>query len=103
MSDRPGVPTTTKTSHFDIADTEQATHVYIKQSSLCPTFEGPYPVVSRPSRSTIQVKLSVKKDGTPVYQTYHWSWCKPAVLREGAQEAERPRPGRPSKSPPTSV
>ena len=99
MADRPGKPTTTQKVMFDISDTEKASHVYIKQAdkkSLCPSFEGPYPIVSRPTRSTIVVKLSVKKDGSDHLQTYHWSWCKPAVMREDAQTASRPRPGRPS-------
>ena len=45
----------------------------------------------------ITVKLSIKKDGTPHLQTYNWNLCKIAHLREGAQEATRPRPGRPAK------
>ena len=59
--------------------------------------------VSRPSRSTVQVQLSVKRDGTPHLQSYHWSWCKPAVMRSGAEEASRPRPGRPSSDPKPTV
>ena len=105
LSDRPGPPHAKKVS-FDISDTNSATHVYIKQAdpkSLSPTFEGPYKVVSRPSRSTVQVQLSVKRDGTPHLQSYHWSWCKPAVMRSGAEEASRPRPGRPSSDPKPSV
>ena len=42
--------------------------------------------------------MSVKKDGSPVLQTYNWAWLKVAHLRDGAESASRPRPGRPSNA-----
>ena len=106
LSDRPGTQTTTRDTRVKLPQTELATHVYIKKAepkSLCPSFEGPYKIVDRPSNTTVTLQLSVKKDGTPVLQTYNWSWLKIAHLRDGAGEASRPRPGRPRKIPsPTS-
>ena len=62
--------------------------------ALCPKFEGPYAIVSRPSRSQVTVKLGLFKDSRVRSQTYHWSSCKPAVMREGALEGQRPQLGR---------
>ena len=102
LHDRPGIPTSTKVSNLDISATNNATHVYIKvdkPESLCPKFEGPYPIHSRPSRSTITVVLGKKKDGELRLATYHWSSAKIAHLREGFVEAQRPSLGRPLKNP----
>ena len=85
----------------DITFTDNATHVYIKvdqPKSLCPRFEGPYEIHSRPSRSTIEVVLGCKKDGSLRLQKYHWSSAKIAHMREGASVAQRPRLGRPLNS-----
>ena len=100
LSDRPGLQNP-KAEHKVMPGVDQASHVYIKSAdpqSLCPAFEGPYPVVDRPSYSTVTVRLSYKKDGSPHLQTYNWNRCKIAHLREGAEAAARPRPGRPSKA-----
>ena len=74
-----------------------------KPESLCPKFEGPYPIHSRPSRSTITVELGKKKNGDLRLQTYHWSSAKVAHLRDGFVAAQRPKLGRPSKLPDTSL
>ena len=90
----------TKTDFNDISHTNNATHVYIKvdnPQSLCPRFEGPYRIHSRPSRSTIEVILGRKKNGDLRLSTYHWSSAKVAYLRDGAADAERPKLGRPPK------
>ena len=101
LHDHPGIKTSTKTTNLDISFTQNATHVYIKvdkPQSLCPKFEGPYKIHSRPSRSTIQVILGYKKNGDLRLQTYHWSSAKIAHMREGALAAQRPKLGRPPKS-----
>ena len=57
-------------------------------------FEGPYQIISRPSRSTVEVRIGSFVDGKPRLQTYNWSSCKIAHLREGAPEGQRPKLGR---------
>ena len=86
----------------DISETESATHVYVKLDkplSLQPKWEGPFRIISRPSRSQITVKLGLIRDGSLRKQTYHWHSCKVANMRKGAEEAERPQLGRPPKFP----
>ena len=99
LHDRPGVKMSSQIKHNDITYTDNAPHVYIKvdkPQSLCPRFEGPYEIHSRPSRSTIEVVLGCKKDGSLRLQKYHWSSAKIAHMREGASVAQRPKLGRPS-------
>ena len=99
--DRPAMPMSGKRETFDIDNTLDVTHVYVKvdnPQSLCPKFEGPYEVYSRPSRSQVEVKIGEFKDTRPRLLTFHWSSCKPANLREGAQVASRPKLGRPPGS-----
>ena len=101
LADRPPVPTSGEKAKFDIEDTESATHVYVKvdnPQSLCPKFEGPYEIYSRPSRSQVELKIGMFKDNRPRLLTFHWSACKVANLREGAQAAARPALGRKPKT-----
>ena len=98
--DKPAMPMSGKKETFDITDTEKATHVYVKvdnPQSLCPKFEGPYEIYSRPSRSQIEVKIGMFKDGRPRLLTFHWSACQVANLRQGAVPASRPALGRKPK------
>ena len=79
---------------------KNVTHVYVKVDkldSLYPKFEGPYRVMSRPSRSTVEVKIGVFKSGETHTLTFHWSLCKPAFMREDATEGSRPMLGRKPK------
>ena len=103
LADRQPVPTSGKREFINIEDqTQDVTHVYVKvdkPESLCPKFEGPYKVVSRPSRSTVEVQVGVFKSGEPRTLTFHWTLCKPAHMREGALESRRPMLGRPPKKP----
>ena len=60
LESNPAMQTSAKTIINDISATERATHVYIKREdpkSLTPRFEGPFEIVSRPSRTQIQVRL----------------------------------------------
>ena len=103
ISSRPAIPTSTVVEPLDISHTEKAKHVYVKveePSGLSPRFEGPYPVVSRPSRSTVQLRIGSYADGQPRLQTYSWNSCKIAYLRDDAQIAVRPKRGRPPKAQP---
>ena len=102
LADRPPVQTSGKREFLDIEnETANVTHVYVKvdkPDSLCPKFEGPYKVISRPSRSTVEVKIGMFKSGEPRTLTFHWSLCKPAFMREDATEGSRPMLGRKPKS-----
>ena len=104
MADRKPVPMSGTRYKKDITNTESVTHVYVKRAnplSLMPKFEGPFEIYSRPTRSTIEIKIGVnKKDDSPRLLTVHWSSCKPAYLREDAKAASRPDRGRkPSERP----
>ena len=108
LASRPPVETSSPVDKKGIDHTLTATHVYVKQAnpqSLCPKFEGPYEIVSRPSRSTITVKIGMFANGEPRLLTLHWSSCKVAHMREGAESGSRPnlgrRPGQASTSSPS--
>ena len=97
ISAKPAIQTTSVSNPIDVSITNKATHVYVKvedPQGLASRFEGPYPVVSRPSRSTVQVRIGSYVNGTPRLQIYNWKSCKIAHMREGAQDGERPRLGR---------
>ena len=77
--------------------TENATHVYVKVAnpkSLCPKFEGPFAIESRPSRSQVKVRVGSYANGEPRFLTLHWSSCKIAHVRQNFQEGSRPNIGR---------
>ena len=106
MSANPALQTSTVTSPIDIEFTNKATHVYVKidnPTGLSGRFEGPYEIVSRPSRSQVEVRVGSFASGAPRLQTYSWSSCKVAHLRQGQPEGSRPALGRkPNPKPPTS-
>ena len=106
MSANPALQTSTVTSPIDIEFTNKATHVYVKidnPTGLSGRFEGPYEIVSRPSRSQVGVRVGSFASGAPRLQTYSWSSCKVAHLRQGQPEGSRPALGRkPNPKPPTS-
>ena len=98
MSAQPALQTSTTVNPIDISQTENATHVYVKVAnpkSLCPKFEGPFAIESRPSRSQVKVRVGSYANGEPRFLTLHWSSCKIAHLREGSGEASRNPLGRP--------
>ena len=106
LESKPAMQTSAKTIINDISATERATHVYIKREdpkSLTPRFEGPFEIVSRPSRTQIQVRLGSYANGTPRLAVYSWHSCKIAHLREGFVEGSRPTLGRkPARPEPTT-
>ena len=102
LSDRPGVPMSGKRESANIQHTESATHVYVKidnPKNLGSKFEGPYEILERPSRSTVKIKVGTYHNNEPRTLVFHWSACKVANMRENAIAAERPKLGRPKKSP----
>ena len=46
----------------------------------------------------MEVRIGSFVDGSPRLQTYSWSSCKVAHMREGAPEGQRPKLGRPAKA-----
>ena len=101
MEAKPALQTSSKSNEIDISATDSATHVYVKidePRGLSARFEGPYEIVSRPSRSQVEVRIGSYVTGEPRLATYHWSSCKVAHMRESASEGSRPKLGRPSKT-----
>ena len=102
MSDKPALPTSATVNPIDISFTNKAPHVYVKvdePKGLSPRFEGPFLITSRPSRSQVEVRLGSYANGNPRLAVFHWSSCKIAHMREGAEAGERPKLGRPPKNP----
>ena len=103
-NNRPAVPTTLNTTnpHVDTLP-DSVTHVYVRQydtRGLSSKFVGPFPVTSRPSRSTIEIKVGTNKNGTNRLEIRHISDVKVAYLRDDAVVATRPKRGRPPKPTP---
>ena len=97
MSAKPAPPTTAKPNPIDISETDSATHVYVKVENplgLSSKFEGPYRIISRPSRTQVQVRVGSFVNGLPRLLTFNWSSCKIAHMRSEAQEGARPNLGR---------
>ena len=77
------------------------THVYTRQHDtrgLQSHYRGPFKILSRPSRSTILIKVGTNRDGSERTELRNWQDVKSAYLREGTADAERPKRGRPSKT-----
>ena len=98
-----------------VEPSQNITHVYTRQhdvKGLHSHYKGPFRILSRPSQSTIIIKVGQNRDGTDRTELRNWQDCKCAYLREGVQDAARPKRGRPAKpttptspssaSPPTS-
>ena len=105
MSDKPPVQTSAPFTANNLDHTKDATHVYVKKAnplSLEAKFEGPFEILSRPSRSTITVKIGVHADGSVRTLTLNWNSCKIAHMREGAAAGSRPALGRPQTRPSSS-
>ena len=97
LENRPALQTSSTAEPIDIATTEKATHVYVKvhePRGLNPRFEGPFEIVSRPSRTQLEVKIGAYANGEPRLSVYNWSSCKIAHLREDFVEGSRPKLGR---------
>ena len=78
---------------------ESVTHVYTRQhnvTGLQPQFCGPFPVVSRPSRSQVKIRVGFDKQNQPRYEIRNWRDLK-ILENSDLPAAERPKRGRPSK------
>ena len=85
-----------------------ATHVYVKEDKskttpLAPRWSGPYPILDRPSNSTLKIKIGTYASGQTRTQIVHWNNCRVAFMRDGQKEASRPKLGRPPQVPPNFV
>ena len=79
---------------------ESVTHVYAKKydvKGLGSKWIGPFAVLSRPSRSQIEIKVGLNANGAVRKELRHISDLKVAYLRDGARQASRPKRGRPLK------
>ena len=81
------------------------THVYTKQhntTGLQAPYCGPFPIVERPSRSTVKIKVGLTKSGEDRCELRHWRDLKVAHMGEATPEASRPARGRPSAPKPST-
>ena len=56
-------------------NTVNATHVYVKidqPQNLGEKWAGPYPIIDRPSNSTIQIRVGFYKSGLPRVELHSW-------------------------------
>ena len=61
-------------------------------------YSGPFPVVSRPTRSTVKIKVGLTRAGEDRHEVRHWRDLKVAHMAPDAKEAARPMRGRPVKT-----
>ena len=97
LENSPALQTSSTPKELDISETDAVSHVYVKveePKGLAPRFEGPFEVISRPSRSQVQVRIGSYVSGEPRLLTYHWSSCKIAHMRKDAAVGSRPNLGR---------
>ena len=102
MSAQPALPTSSVPNPLDVSVTDAASHVYVKienPKGLSRRYEGPFEIISRPSRSQVEVRIGSYASGVPRLQTYNWESCKIAHLRADAKSASRPNLGRKPKTP----
>ena len=83
------------------------THVYTKQhatTGLQPSYCGPFPIISKPTKSSVQIRVGHFTNGQPKYEVRNIRDLKVAHLGPESEEASRPKRGRPPKSvpPPSS-
>ena len=107
MAAKPALQTSTVSNPIDTAFTDKAKRVYVKldnPTGLSGPFEGPFPIISRPSRSQVQVKIGSYADGRPRLQTYNWDSCKISNDRPGQEDGTRSALGRrPAPKPPVTT
>ena len=109
QDNRSAVPTSTNPQKQVDPPSEKVTHVYAKQhetKGLHQSYEGPFRILSRPTRSTVVIKVGVDRFGQDREELRAWKDLKPAYLRNNTVEAARPKRGRPPLRPqpePTST
>ena len=105
-NNRAAVPTSSNKQEEVTQPSTDITHVYVKQHKIRgiqPKWIGPFPIKSRPSRSTLEIKVGVNKQGEDRVELRSWSDAKPAYRRESIEDAVRPKRGRPTNSHNTAI
>ena len=100
---RVAIPTSTNPQK-EIDPPKDATHVYTRQHDtrgLQSRYKGPYRILSRPTRSSLEIKVGLNSNGSERKELRAWADCKKGYLRDNQADAERPKRGRPPKSPPS--
>ena len=103
-NNREPIPTSKPSQTIVPEPPSNITHVYARQhkaQGLEAPYNGPFPVVSRPSRSTVQIQVGLTVKGEPRYEVRSWRDLKVAHKDPEAQDAERPRRGRKKTSVPS--
>ena len=105
-NNRIAVPTSTNKQEPVPPPPPSVTHVYTRQHNtkgLQCSWAGPFEILSRPTRSSIEIRVGLTPNLTIRTERRAWGDCKPAYRRKDgsweAPEAERPKRGRPSKKP----
>ena len=102
-NNRAAVPTNISVKKSSDPLPTSVTHVYVRQydiKGLSSKYVGPFKITSRPSRSTVEIRVGTNKDGSERREIRHISDTKIAYLRDDAVEASRPKRGRPPKPKP---
>ena len=101
-NNRVAVPTSSPKIDTNDEPDANITHVYAKQHAargLQPPYQGPFKVNSRPGRSSLTIRVGRNMDDSDRLELRSWADCKPANRRQGTEEAQRPKRGRPPKNP----
>ena len=101
INDKVALPTSTIPLNRSKEPPKNVTHVYTREhhvKGLDSRYRGPFRILSRPTRTTIEIKVGQNKDKSDRTEVRHWGDVKAAHLRDDeVVEAERPKRGRPSK------
>jgi len=103
-NERIAVPTSTNHQKPVDPPSQDVTHVYCRHHNckgLQCKWRGPFEIDSRPTRSTVKIKVGVNKDSSDRTEIRSWGDAKSAYLRDNMAAASRPKRGRPRK--PTTV
>ena len=89
--------TTTPKQELVESPPDSITHVYTRQhntTGLDAPYDGPFPIVSRPSRTQAKIRVGFYKNNKPRYELRHWRDLKIAEEVPVSAEAQRPKLGR---------
>ena len=78
-------------------ETKSASHVYVKfekQNNLGQKLIGPFPIIDRPTNTTLTIRVGYDAQGHPRDETHHWDRVQVAHLCPDVTDFERVRLGR---------
>ena len=99
-NNRVAIPTSTNPQKHSDPPSDKVSHVYARQhdvKGLHEKYKGPFRILTRPNRTTVEIRAGLTKSGEVRSELRSWTDCKPANLRDGVADAERPQRGRPPK------